>query len=179
MSKAKKAVKSKDFKVAPALRRATEARLRRIAAIGAIFVDGDAFKGVPLDPRINTGDTYAVHHENFIAVKQTLLKLRRIETGDIGVQVWRPFNEDQGEVCVPVDLHPFSVRPGNHPLTPAMRKALQGTTALQTLTYRGVPILSLCAPLRDSLDDIVGILEVFASLAPRVFSVKVEYPGDR
>ncbi len=32
--------------------------------------------------------------------------------------------------------------------------------------WRGAPLLSVCAPIRDSLDDVVGIVEVFASLAP-------------
>jgi hypothetical protein len=165
------------FKIPSAVRRATEARLRRIARIGEVFVDGDAFKGVPLKPEINTGDEYLVDHEKFLAVKQALLKLRRIEPGDIGVQLWRPF-KDQADICVPVDIHPLAVRPGNHPLTPAMRRALNGRTGVQTLYHRDVPLLSVCAPLRDSLDDIVGILEVYASLVPRVLQVKVAFPGD-
>jgi 23S rRNA pseudouridine1911/1915/1917 synthase len=41
----------------------------------------------------------------------------------------------------------------------------------------GYPVLSVCAPIRDSLDDVVGVVEVFASLAPEKLRVRYEDPG--
>jgi hypothetical protein len=152
-------------KVNAKLRRETEERLRRLARAATVLVDGDAFKAVPVDPSLNTGDDYRVDHDKFIAVKKTLLKLKRLEPGDVGVMTWRRF-KDQADITVPVDSHPCAVRPGNHPITPAMAEAFEGRTAVQELEWRGCPLLSVCAPIRDSLDDVVGVVEVFASLAP-------------
>jgi hypothetical protein len=158
------------YRVVARLRKQTEERLRRIARIGEVFVDGDAFKSVVLTPELNTGDTYCVDHDKFISVKQTLLKLKRIEDGDVGVVAWRRF-KNEADITIPADLHPLSVRPGNHPISPAMAEAFAGRVAVQELNMRGFPLLSVCAPIRDSLDDVVGILEVFASLVPHVFRV--------
>jgi hypothetical protein len=118
-----------------------------------------------VDPKLNTGDDYRVDHEKFIVVKKALLRLKRLEPGDIGVLTWRRFGQE-ADITVPVDSHPCAVRPGNHPVTPAMAEAFAGRTAVQELDWRGCPLLSVCAPIRDSLDDVVGVVEVFASLAP-------------
>jgi len=157
-------------KVNAKLRRETEERLRRLARAATVLVDGDAFKAVPVDPDLNTGDDYRVDHEKFIAVKKTLLKLKRLEPGDVGVMTWRRF-KDQADITVPVDSHPCAVRPGNHPVTQAMAEAFEGRVAVQELEWRGCPLLSVCAPIRDSLDDVVGVVEVFASLAPERLAV--------
>jgi hypothetical protein len=155
------------IKVNAKLRRETEERLRRLARAATVLVDGDAFKGIPVDPDLNTGDDYRVDHDKFIAVKKTLMKIKRLEDGDVGIITWRRF-KDEADITVPVDSHPCAVRPGNHPITPAMAAAFEGGTAVQELDWpwRGCPILSVCAPIRDSLDDVVGIVEVFASLTP-------------
>ncbi|HOX08195.1 MAG TPA: hypothetical protein PK280_17500 [Planctomycetota bacterium] len=154
-------------KINARVRRETEERLRRLARAASVLVDGDAFKAVPVDPAINTGDDYRVDHEKFIAVKKTLMKIKRLEDGDAGIITWRRF-KDQADITVPVDSHPCAVRPGNHPITPAMAEAFEGRTAVQELDWpwRGCPILSVCAPIRDSMDDVVGVVEVFASLTP-------------
>lgn len=145
-------------------RREVEVRLRRIARAGEVFLDGEAFKAVLPDPAINTGDDYRVDDEKFVAIKKTLFKLKRLEEGDVSAQAWRRF-EDGATLVVPVDPHPCEVK-GKHPVTPAMEEAFAGRTAVAELEFRGVPILSVCAPIRDSLEDVVGVVEVFGSLAP-------------
>ncbi len=157
-------------KVPVRVRREVEERLRHVARAGEVFVDGEVFRGIVLDPEVNTGDDYQVRHENFIAVKQTLLKLKRLVDGDVGVVAWRRF-KDQADMVVSVDIHPCSTRPGNHPLTEAMTAAFAGRTAFQEIEIKGFPALSACGPIRDSLDDVVGVVEVYASLAPDAFSV--------
>jgi hypothetical protein len=157
-------------KVPARFRAETEARLRRVARAGSVFIDGEAFKALVLDPDLNTGDDYRVDHEKFIAVKKTLLKLKRLEDGDVGVVTWRRF-QDQADQVMPVDAHPCASRPGNHPVSPAMAEAFAGKVAVQELEFRGAPVLSVCAPIRDSLDDVVGALEVFASLVPEKLRV--------
>ena len=157
-------------RVKAGLRKQTEARLRRLARAGEVLVDGDDFKGIAMKPELNTGDDYCVDHGKFIRVKQMLLKLKRLEDGDIGVVAWRPFH-NEADIIVPVDGHPLAVRPGNHPVSAAMAEALAGGVGVQELSMRGFPLLSVCAPIRDSLDDVVGIVEVFGSLVPDVFQV--------
>lgn len=159
------------MKVKKSVRRATEERLRRLARAGAVLIDGETFKGIPLNPELNTGDDYAVDHDKFLAVKKVLLKLKRLEDGDVGVTTWRPWPGGQMEQVCPVDVHPLPVRPGNHPLTPAVADAFQGRLAVQELQLRGYPVLSACAPITDSMSDVVGVVEVFASLAPDRFKV--------
>jgi hypothetical protein len=154
----------------PAVRRETEARLRRIARAGEVFIDGEAFKKFVGLPELNTGDKYYVEHAEFINVKQTLFKLKRLEPGDVGVITWRKFGEE-ADNCLPCDSHPRAVRPGNHPISEAMAEAFAGGTAVQEIEFRGWPLLSVCAPIRDSLDDVVGVVEVFASLLPEEFTV--------
>ena len=161
---------ARKHRVKPAVRRETEARLRRVARAAEVFVDGDAFREFVLKPELNTGDQYLVDHEKFIAVKQTLFKLKRLEPGDVGVVTWRRFGEE-ADNCLPIDSHPKAVRPGNHPISEAMARAFAGETAVQDLEFRGYPLLSVCAPIRDSLDDVVGVVEVFASLVPDRFKV--------
>jgi hypothetical protein len=159
-------------RVKAAVRKQTEERLRRIARAGSVLIDGEAFKGIPIVPELNTGDDYRVDHDKFLNVKRTLLKLKRLEDGDIGVVAWRAF-KGQGEMVVPVDLHCCAVRPGNHPITPAMAEAFAGQTAVQEWELRGFPVLAVCAPIVDSMEDVVGVVEVYSSLAPEKFKVDV------
>jgi len=166
---------AKRHSIKPAVRRETEARLRRIARAAEVFVDGDAFREFVLKPELNTGDEYLVDHGKFIALKQALIKLKRLEPGDVGVIAWRRF-KDQADLCLAVDSHPCAVRPGNHPISPAMAEAFAGRVAVQDLEFRGHPLLGVCAPIRDSLDEVVGVVEVFASLVPEKFRVNgLEY----
>lgn len=159
------------MKVKRSVRRETETRLRRLARAATVLVDGDAFKGIVLQPELNTGDDYAVDHEKFLAVKRTLMKLKRLEDGDVGVTTWRRFGDGQMEQVCPVDMHALPVRPGNHPMSDAVAAAFDGQPAVQELTIRGFPALSVCSPIRDSMDDVVGVVEVFASLAPERMQV--------
>jgi hypothetical protein len=159
------------MKVKASIRRETEQRLRRLARAGSVLVDGEAFKGIPLRPELNTGDDYAVDHDKFLTVKRTLMKLKRLEDGDVGVTSWRPWPGGQMEQVCPVDVHPLPVRPGNHPLSPAVAAAFEGKTGVQELELRGHPVLSVCAPIVDSMNDVVGVVEVFASLVPETFKV--------
>jgi hypothetical protein len=159
---------ARKHRVKPAVRRETEARLLRAARAAEVFVDGDAFKNVARKPELNTGDQYCVNHEEFIKVKQALLNIKRLEPGDVAALTWRPFN-DEVDIVVPVDTGPLSVRPGNHPMTPEMKRALAGETIVLERTLRQWPLLCVLSPIRDSLDEVVGVTEVFASLVPDKF----------
>jgi len=159
------------MKVKASVRRQTEERLRRLARAATVLIDGEAFAGIPLRPELNTGDDYAVDHEKFLTVKRTLLKLKRLEDGDLGVTTWRRWADGQMEQVCPVDVNPLAVRPGNHPMSPAVAAAFDGNVGVQELQMRGQPILSVTAPIRDSMEDVVGVVELCASLAPQRFQM--------
>ena len=164
---------AKKIKVPAKVRAEVEARLRRLARAGEVFVDGEIFKAILPDPAVNGGDDYRVDEAKFIPVKQALFKLKRLEPGDCSAQTWRRFRfkdrdgaeKDCAAVVVPLDPHPKDVK-APHPVSPAMEEAFQGRTAIEEQEFRGGPILSVYAPIRDSLEDVVGVVEVFGSLAP-------------
>ncbi len=174
-------------RVQAAFRRQLEASLRRIARAATVFIDGDAFKGVIFDPALGQVcadepdrpyPQYHVDHARFIALKRTLFKLKRLEPASVGIVTWRQFKNpkapnfdpaapaSQAKFVVAMDLHPCPPRPGIWPISPAMAEAFAGRTAFQEFQYRGRPGLAVCAPVRDSLDDVVGVVEIYASLVP-------------
>jgi hypothetical protein len=153
-------------RIRASVRRETEQRLRRLAHAATVLIDGEAFRRIPLRPELNTGDDYAVDHASFLAVKQMLMKLKRLEDGDVAITSWRKWKDTEMEQVCPVDLHHLQVRPGNHPISQAHAAAFNGETACYAFELRGEPALAVCAPIRDSMDDVAGVVEIFASLAP-------------
>ncbi|MBA4386501.1 MAG: hypothetical protein C0404_00890 [Verrucomicrobia bacterium] len=168
----------KKIRVSAKVRTEVENRLRRIARAGSVFVDGELFKGIVHDPAVFTGDDYQVDETKFIPVKQTLFKLKRIEEGDHSAQVLRRIKvkdkdgveKDVVAIVMPIDIHLKDVK-SVHPISPAMQEAFDGRMGVEEQELRGVPILSVYAPIRDSFEDVVGIIEVFGSLAPDKWAV--------
>jgi hypothetical protein len=162
-------------KIDKSFRRTVEEHLRRIAGVGSIFLDGDAFSQAFFDPKQGVvcaeepehdDPQYHVDHEKFIALKKTLFKLQRLEAAPTALMTWRPYLGDQVIIAIAMDLHPVMVRPGTQAINESMRRALQGETVLQEFEFRGFPVLSVLTPIRDSLEDVVGVLEVYAPLVP-------------
>jgi hypothetical protein len=162
-------------RVSKSFRRATRDRLLRVAHAGTVFLDGEAFRQAFFDPKQGAvcaeepdreDPQYHVDHGKFIALKKTLFKLKRLEFGPTALMTWRPYLDDQVVVAVAMDLHPVMVRPGTQPINQAMRRALAGETVEQEYQFRARPVLSVLAPIRDSFEDVVGVLEVYAPLVP-------------
>jgi hypothetical protein len=152
------------IRVSARVRRGTETGLRRLAHAAVVFIDGDIFSKVVVDPSMYTGDDYRVDDEKFIAIKKTLFKLKRISEIDASIQTWHRTG-DGAAIVVPMDRHPKAVK-GLHPITLAMGEAFAGRTAVEEQDFDGIPILSVYAPIRDSMEDVVGAVEVYGSLAP-------------
>jgi hypothetical protein len=151
------------IRVSAKARKEIEARLRRLAHAAEVFIDGDVFKQIVVDPELYTGDDYRVDDDRFIEVKKTLFKLKRISDCDASLQLWQKC-QDGAAIVMPMDRHPKGVK-GLHPITLAMGEAFAGSTAIEEQEM-GVPFLSVYAPIRDSLEDVVGVVEVYGSLAP-------------
>lgn len=169
---------AKTIRVSAKVRKEVEARLRRIARAASVLVDGELFKNIVIDPQFYTGDDYQVDEVKFIPVKQMLFKLKRIEDADYTLTGWRRIRiknkegveQDAAAIVMPIDIHPKDVKSA-HPITPAMQEAFSGGVGLEDGMLRDYPILSVFAPIRDSFEDVVGVVEVFASLVPEKLSV--------
>jgi hypothetical protein len=151
-------------RVSAKARKEIEAQLRKLAYAAEVFIDGDVFKQIVVDPELYTGDDYRVDDDRFVEVKKTLFKLKRISEGDASLKLWHKC-QDGAAIVMPMDRHPKGVKQ-LHPITLAMGEAFAGGTAIEEQEMDGVPILSVYAPVRDSMDDVVGIVEVYGSLAP-------------
>ncbi len=162
--------------ISKSLRKATRDRLKRVAHAGTVFLDGEAFRETFFDPKQGAvcaeepdreDPQYHVDHGKFITIKKTLFKLKRLESEPVALMTWRPFLDDRVKIAIAMDVHPVSVvRPGTQPINDAMRRALGGETVEQEYEFRDRPVLSLLTPIRDSFEDVVGVLEVYAPLVP-------------
>jgi len=74
--------------------------------------------------------------------------------------------EELARVVILLDVHPVPARPGIRPAGPALSAAFAGDTAAQEFELNGRPGLSVFAPIRDSLGDVVGATEVYGPLVP-------------
>jgi len=148
--------------------------LRRVARAGTIFVEGDDFREAVFDPEL--GQVCAdepdrddpqphVDHAKFIRLKQTLFKLKRIEDLPYSLVLWRNFKGEAKSVIL-IDVHPVPARPGRIPVSPAMAEAFAGRVGRQEFQFRDHPGLAVFSPVVDSLNDVVGVLEVYAALVP-------------
>ena len=156
-------------RVSAKVRRETEAGLRRLARAAGVFLDGDVLKRMVVDPAIHSGDDYRVDDDAFVALKKTLFKLKRIREGDASLQIWRKA-ADGAAVAIAMDRHPRDPK-ALHGICPAMAEAFAGGTAVEELEFGGVPILSVYVPVRDSMEDVVGVVEAYGSLAPQRLKV--------
>jgi hypothetical protein len=164
----------KTIKVKQAYRREVEARLRRVARAATIFLDGDDFREVVIDPALGQvcaedpdrpHPQYHADHAKFIRLKQTLFKLKRLESDGYSLAAWRSFKGEAKSVIL-MDMHYVPARPGIIPVSPAMAEAFAGRVGTQELEFRGRPGLAVFSPIRDSLEDVVGVVEVYAALVP-------------
>ncbi len=156
-------------RVSAKVRKETEAGLRRLAHAAGVFIDGDVFKQIVVDPELYTGDDYRVDDDRFAEVKKILFKLKRISECDASLQLWQKC-QDGAAIVMPMDRHPKGVK-ALHPITLAMGEALAGGTAIEEQEIDNVPFLSVYTPIRDSLEDVIGIAEVYGSLAPDKYAI--------
>ncbi len=115
-------------------------------------------------------DNYDVEHEPFVAAKKSLLRLQMLAADGVraACSLWLPVPTLPGQVtCViqnggPARWHRFG---HNHrPVPPAMQQA-RGSGGPAEVDPEGGDVLTVVAPVRDSLKQIVGFIEVSASLS--------------
>jgi hypothetical protein len=118
------------------------------------------------DPRDEwqAGDNYDVHAAPFIQTKKTLIRLATLAPYPVDVNLWMPVPTTQNIQVVirnKYDLSQFWNGELNQAMPPRMREVLQTG---KTLTVQKTPgMISVLAPVRNSLNEIVGLVEVVAS----------------
>jgi hypothetical protein len=150
--------------------------LQEIARVATAMVDGDVCQHIVTeralqhmlhsDPRdeFQAGDNYDVHDAAFIETKKTLIRLATLAPYPVDVNLWMPVPTTQKIQVVirnKYDLSEFWNGELDQAMPPQMRDVLQTG---RTLTVQKTPgIISVLAPVRNSLNEIVGLVEVVAS----------------
>jgi hypothetical protein len=148
---------------------------RSVAEVASVMMDGDlcarietprsrsyADKHDPRDPWRGS-DNFDVNDENFIRAKKTLMRLARLCGTRCDVNLWTPLGTDLSRVQVLIrnvnemsQFWPWGAL--NQAMPPEMRRVLETGEIVEVRRRPGM--LSALAPVRNSLGDIVGLVEV-------------------
>jgi hypothetical protein len=149
--------------------------LDRVARIATAIVDGDVCRRVqsarsarllleqdPRDP-FKASDNFDVNDDAFIATKKTLMRLARLCPSACDVNLWMPVPSSPPRVQILIrnvyemsqfwkwgDLH--------QEMPPEMKQVLD--TGQRQAVRRRPGMISVLAPVYDSLGDIAGLVEV-------------------
>jgi hypothetical protein len=153
--------------------------LQEIARVATVMIDGDVCQHIVTqralqhmlhsDPRDKwqAGDNYDVHNAPFIQTKKTLIRLAMLAPYPVDVNLWMPVPSTQDIQVVirnKYNLSPFWNGELEQAMPPEMHEVLQTG---KTLTVQKTPgMISVLAPVRNSLNQIVGLVEVASSAAP-------------
>ncbi len=158
---------------------AIAAKLDEVARVGSVMTDGDLCKRIvteraqkymfTVDPRDQwlAGDNYDVNDEAFIAIKKTLIRLSRLAPFPIDVNLWMPIKGHPDKIRVVIrNSHEMSqFWPWGalyQDMIPQMKTVLETGKPVTVTDKPGW--VSVLAPVTDSLDDVVGVLEVVTQI---------------
>jgi len=153
--------------------------LNEIARVATAMIDGDVCQHIVTaralhymlhpDPRDqwSDGDNYDVNDAAFISTKKTLMRLALLANYPVDVNLWMPVpttSRIQLVIRNHFDLSQFATNGLDQKMPPEMQQVLQTG---RTLTVKEKPeMISVLAPVRNSLGQIVGLVEVVSSTAP-------------
>lgn len=149
-----------------------------VARVASIMVDGDvcrripaphAFKPDPRDPW-QAADNYDVDHAAFIQTKKTLARLGRLCTHACDVNLWAPVAGKTSQVEMLIrNVHEISQFWVFGALGQDMPSAMKQVFEKQSrVTVRVKPgMVSVLAPVFDSLGDVVALVEVASGGRPK------------
>jgi hypothetical protein len=151
--------------------------LDEIGRIATVMMDGDLCQRImtrrsleqmfALNPkdRWAASDNFEVHHEPYIQAKKTLIRLSRLVPYACDVNLWKPFKERPDKIQVLIrNVNEWSQFWTWGALTqdmPVEMKRVLGTGKREQVT-RKPGMISILAPVYDSLGDIVALVEVVA-----------------
>jgi hypothetical protein len=153
--------------------------LDNIARTASVMLDGDLCRRIEtprsarlmLDPkprdRSFASDNFDVNHAAYTQVKKTLMRLSRLTSYPCDVNLWMPVETRPRRIQVVIrnvnEMSQFWAFGALHQeMFPEMQKVLETG---ERITVRKRPgMTSVLAPVRDSLGDIVGLVEVVGRL---------------
>lgn len=155
--------------------------LEDVAAIATVMVDGDLARRIetprsaesavrkdPKDPWA-ASDNYDVDHATFNAMKKTLMRLARLCPAACDVNLWMPMRGVPGKVQVVIrnvnemsQFWPWGAL--NQPMPPEMKEVLD--TGKPATVKKRPGMISVLAPIYDSLGDVAGLVEVVSMARP-------------
>ncbi len=160
---------------------ALERQLEDVARVATAMVDGDACqrmvtpralaymtKRIPRD-QWAAADNYDVDDAAFIAVKKTLIRLSTLADFPLDVNLWLPAPGTPPRVQVAIrnrnELSQFwEWGLLSQEMFPEMRTVL--ATGARVTVKREPGLISVLSPVRNSLGEIVGVVEAVARLVP-------------
>jgi hypothetical protein len=150
-----------------------------VARVASVMVDGDVARRIQTARSIASmmeknpkdqwaaSDNYDVNHAEFTATKKTLMRLARLCPIECDVNLWMPVEATPARIQVVIrNVHEFSqfwTWGALHQEMPAEMGEVLKTGTRKTVRRRA-GMISVLAPVKDSLGDLVGVLEVVAQL---------------
>lgn len=156
-------------------------QLDEVARIGSVMVDGDVCERIVTsramdhllrtDPRDQwaAADNFDVNHDPYVSTKKTLIRLARLGPPHTDVNLWMPIPGEGSRVQILIrnanevsqfwrwgDLH--------QPATPEMKRVMTRGERITVRQRQG--FVSVLAPVKNSLGDIVGFIEAVAQTNP-------------
>ncbi|MCP5109634.1 MAG: hypothetical protein GY953_02240 [bacterium] len=155
--------------------------LDEVARIATAMVDGDLCQRIVTaramnsilqkDPRDRylASDNYDVNHEPFIRTKKTLIRLSKLVEFPCDVNLWMPIPADPPRIHIVIrnvhEMSQFWTWGALHQeMFPPMKRVLETGERLTVTEKPGW--ISVLAPVRNSLGDIVGLVEVVSRTKP-------------
>ena len=158
-----------------------ERDLDEIARVATVMVDGDLCQRI-VTPRAmavmlhNTspdpwadGDNYEVDQDSFILTKKTLMRLAELGDSPVDVNLWMPLKSDPPRIHIVIrnrnEMSQFWEWGKLHQtMFPEMQTVLN--TGKRRTVKRKPGMVSVLSPIRNSLGDIVGLVEVVGRPQP-------------
>ena len=155
--------------------------LDTVARAATAMVDGDVCRRIqtprslgymlkqhPKDPWF-ASDNFDVRHEPYIQIKKTLIRLARLASRPCDVNLWMPLPGNHPRVQVLIrnvnELSQFWKWGTLHQETPPeMTRVL--SSGERVVVRKRPGMVSVLAPVYDSMGDIVGLVEAVASIEP-------------
>lgn len=154
--------------------------LDEVARVASVMVDGDLCRRIMteraaarltvVDPknRWAASDDFDVNHEYYIQVKKLLIRLSRLVPYPCDVNLWMPLEKSPGKIQILIrnanEMSQFWTWGALHQdTTPAMREVLESGQRRTVAEKSGM--VSVLAPVSNSLGDIVGLVEVVSRVS--------------
>ncbi len=153
--------------------------LTRLAEIAAGMLDGEEVKAIITEKAMNyianpdpkhrylSGDYYDVDHDAFLRTKKFLTRLERLGSVRLNGSVWVPVpGREEVTVAVQNGAHHYYYQFGQERLAtpPEMKEVFQAGKITSAPVGPDDKFVAVLAPVRDSLGDVVGVVELTAPL---------------